>query len=242
MASEARAGLAPVLGPIERSSEVKRRFVAVLVALAVASSAVATAQEVGSSSPDSPEALAPEAADSAWSGGLDTYLYLQQEGVVVMPIARVDRGSLHLEGRFQYEDLRTGSAWVGWTFELGDALRFAVTPMVGGVFGRTNGVAPGLRLSLVWKRLELSSESEYLVDLENAQDSFFYNWSELSWQALSWLRGGLAVQRMRVYQTGLALETGAFVGLSKGPVELSVYGFNLYGDARYAIFGLGLGF
>jgi hypothetical protein len=216
--------------------------VAVLLALGVASCSVASAQETGSPSPDAPEALVPAAADSLWSGGLDTYLYLQQEGVVVMPIARVDRGSLHLEGRFQYEDLLTGSAWLGWTFEMGDELHFALTPMVGGVFGRTNGVAPGLEMTLAWRSFELSSESEYLFDLEDAQNSFFYNWSELSWQALSWLSCGLALQRMRVYQTGLALETGAFVALRKGPVELSVYGFNLYGDGRYAIFGLGLNF
>ena len=34
--------------------------------------------------------------------------------------------------------------------------------MAGAVFGRTNGVAPGLELTLSWKSVELYSENEYV--------------------------------------------------------------------------------
>ena len=80
----------------------------------------------------------------------------------LLPIFRADRGPLHLEGRYQYEDRHTGSAWLGWTLEAGKKVHLEVVPMAGAVFGRTNGVAPGLELTLSWKSVELYSENEYV--------------------------------------------------------------------------------
>jgi hypothetical protein len=50
--------------------------------------------------------------------------------------------------RYNYENLRTGSLWAGCNFSWGKTWQFAVTPMIGGVFGRTNGIAPGCEASL----------------------------------------------------------------------------------------------
>src|SRR5262249_5139181 len=54
-----------------------------------------------------------------------------------------DRSLLHLEARYNYESLHTGSAWIGANFEFGKTVTFEITPMLGGVFGDTNGIAPG---------------------------------------------------------------------------------------------------
>jgi len=187
-------------------------------------------------------AQAAPAGKAGWSGSLAGYLYLQEEDDFLLPVLAADRGSLHLEGRFQYEDLETGSLWVGRTFEAGTSLRIEVTPMAGLVFGRTDGMAPGLELTLSWRSLELYSESEYLFDFGSQEDNYFYAWSELSWEARPWLRLGLSVQRTRLYDSELEIERGLFAAVSRGPVELRVYGFNLDGDSPFAIAALSVEF
>ena len=44
-------------------------------------------------------------------------------------------GWLHLEARYNYEGIGTGSAWVGWNFGFGEKLRLDATLMAGGIFG-----------------------------------------------------------------------------------------------------------
>lgn len=184
------------------------------------------------------EAGAPAAgapAPRCWSADLSAFLYLPEDGEFLMPILSVDRRALHLEGRFQYEDRRTVSAWVGWNLTTGTRLRLEVTPMAGAVAGRTSGLAPGLELTLSWKSLSLYSESEYVFDFEGAEGDFFYNWSELSLQAWPWLRFGLSGQRTRMYRSELDVERGIFAAASAGPAELMLYGYNLDGEEPFVI-------
>jgi hypothetical protein len=209
---------------------------ALLFALAFAPGAVVLPQEA----PTPAASAAP--ADRAWSGGLESYLYLPEDDAFLMPILRADRGSMHLEGRYQYEDRETASLWLGFTLEAGKSLHLEATPMAGVVFGRTNGFAPGLELTLSWRSLELYGESEYVFDLEGQEGDYFYNWSELSWQVRPWLALGLSTQRTRLYQTELTIERGLFVAVTRGPVTLKAYGFDLDGEAPFAILALGVDF
>jgi hypothetical protein len=94
---------------------------------------------------------------------LDTY-HAKVWEVVGPHMPPADRDWLHLEGRYNYEALDTGSAWVGYNFSGGDMLAWEITPMLGGVFGDTTGVAPGYKGSLGWWKLELYSEGEYVYD------------------------------------------------------------------------------
>ena len=88
-------------------------------------------------SPAGEPAVPPAApAAASWSGSAALYLYLQEERNYLVPVLRADHGSLHLEGRYQYEAPETFSAWVGWNFETGESLHLAITPMVGGLVGQ----------------------------------------------------------------------------------------------------------
>jgi hypothetical protein len=152
----------------------------------------------------------------------------------------MDRGSLHLEARYQYEDRATVSAWAGWSFATGTELELTVVPMVGVVAGRTQGWAPGLEASLAWNTFELYSENEYVFDAEGAEGDYFYDWSQLSWDAQEWLTLGLSVQRTRMYDSELEIERGVFAAARRGPAELSVFAFNLDGEEAFAIVALGV--
>ena len=88
------------------------------------------------------------------------------------PTFTADRTWLHLEARYNYENLRTGSLWFGRNFSVGKNLVFAITPMIGGVFGRTNGIAPGCEASLAYKKLELSVSNEYVFDTSSKSGNF----------------------------------------------------------------------
>lgn len=96
-------------------------------------------------------------ANQAWT--VNAYIegyYVPGEQGYVDPIFTADHRWLHLEGRYNYEDLRTGSIWLGYNVKFTSAdqnLGLTLTPMVGGVFGRTNGVAPGCEASLTYKKL-----------------------------------------------------------------------------------------
>ncbi len=133
---------------------------------------------------------------------------------------------LHLEARYNYEDLQTGSVWAGYNLDGGEAVTFGLTPMLGAVFGATGGIAPGYRVSLEWHRLGLSSEGEVLFDLADRADSFFYNWSELAISTANGIRAGLALQKSRAYESPRGLQRGFLVGFHFRRAEVAAYLFN----------------
>ncbi len=124
--------------------------------------------------------------------------FVPDDGNYAQPSLTADRGWLHLEARYNYEDWETGSAWFGYNLAGGDAVWWELTPMVGAVFGNTTGIAPGYRGAIGWKWLEASSEGEYLFDTTDSSASFFYAWSELAVAPVPWFRTGLVGQRTRV--------------------------------------------
>jgi hypothetical protein len=150
-----------------------------------------------------------------WAFSLSAYTYLISGGKdYVQPTFTADHDWLHLEARYNYEGLDTGSAWVGYNLSLGDKLKLDFTPMIGGVFGHTNGVAPGYEATLSWWKLELYTEGEYVFDTGNSSDNYFYTWSELSLYPLDWLRVGLVIQRTKDYETDFDPQHGVLIGFT----------------------------
>ena len=88
---------------------------------------------------------------------------------------------------------------------------FEVTPMIGGVFGNTNGIVPGFEFSLTYKRIVLSSSDEYVFDTSHRNGNFFYSWPQLTYSPLDWLHLGLVAQRTKAYRTSFDTQRGLFV-------------------------------
>jgi hypothetical protein len=158
----------------------------------------------------------------------------------LMGIAWGDLAWLHVEGRYNYEALHTGSAFGGVNLGWGHQLRLDLTPMVGGVFGRLDGIAPALRFTITWWRLDLLSESEVVVPVSSGSRAFYYNWSELGISPLPAIRVGGAVQRNLVFQTSLDIQRGLFAGLRLGPINFTFYEFNWGWTSPTLVFALGL--
>src|SRR5580765_5228353 len=92
-------------------------------------------------------------------------------------VATLDRGSLHLEARYNYEVRNAGSAFIGWKFSGGDVVTFEITPIVGGLFGAAHGVVPGVEASVAWGPLDVYVEAEYVDDRAQPGSAYTYAWS-----------------------------------------------------------------
>jgi hypothetical protein len=199
------------------------------IALALVLAASPTLAETTTNAPTAANSVAAPAAGSTnkWAFSVTAYGYLVPDSRdYVQPTVTADHGWLHLEGRYNYENLDTGSAWVGYNFGGGDKLAWQFTPMVGGIFGDTDGVAPGYEGSLTWWKLELYSEGEYVVDTRDSSQNYFYNWSQLTLSPWEWLQVGMVTQRTLTYQTDRDLQRGLLVGLSYHALSFSTIVFN----------------
>ena len=155
------------------------------------------------------------------------------------PILYADRGPLHLELRYNYEDLETVALFAGWTFSLGEELAADLTPMFGAVAGDTDGVAPGLEADLAWRRLAWYTEAEYLFDLDDSDDDFFYAWSTLTYGVTDWLNAGLVTERSKLVDTDYSLQRGLALEFTRASLGFSLYAYNFGSDDFYAVVGLG---
>jgi hypothetical protein len=168
------------------------------------------------------------------------YVVPEQEDFAIVD-AMVDVGRLHIEGRYNYEGLRTGSIFVGANASAGDKLTITGTAMLGAVFGDIDGVAPGFRVTLTWWKLDLTTEDEIVIDAWAPNGTFFYSWSELGLSPLSWLRVGIVGQRLREVSSGLDLQRGLFAGVSYGKLGATVYELNAGWTTPTWVFALAAG-
>ena len=186
-----------------------------------------TGVALGQTATTDPQVRSPDTAPEPWAFSFSVYTYLlPHEQNYVNPNFTADHGGLHLEARYNYEALKTGSVWVGHNFSVGNKLVLAVTPMLGGVFGDLTGVAPGYNLSLSFGKFELSSQGEYVFDTNDRAGNFFYNWSEFSYSPVGWFRTGLVIQRTKAYQTEFDIQRGLLAGFSYKKVDFTTYIFN----------------
>jgi len=168
-----------------------------------------------------------------WDFNLTVDGYIIPDGTsYVDPVFTADRNWLHLEARYQYENLRTGSLWFGYNYSHGDVDKgstweFDLTPMIGGVFGRTNGIAPGLEVSLNFKnKIEASLTNEYVFDTTSKSGNFYYAWPQLTYSPVEWLQVGAVAQHTVAYKSPVSVQRGFLVGFSHGAWEFTTYVFN----------------
>ena len=184
-----------------------------------------------------------ESVTNSWAFSAYFYGYLVPKSRdYVDPIFTADRDWLHLEARYNYEALDTGSFWVGYNFSVGEKLVLDLTPILGGVFGDITGIAPGYNLSLSYKQFTLSSQSEYVFDTGDSAKNFFYTWSELSYSPWDWFRAGVVAQRTKAYKSALDIQRGFLVGVSYKSVEFTTYVFNLSWTDPTVVLAMGFNF
>ena len=177
---------------------------------------------------------------AAWEVHALGYGYItQSEGNYFVPVVTAEYDMLHLEARYNYEDFRTASLWVGSIFAWEGTVEGFVTPMVGVAFGRTTGISPGLEAGVQWKIFEFYTEGQYFFDLGVRDNSFMYYWTELTATVLPWLEAGVVSQRTRVIHSNDEFVAGPFIGFVGLNSELRLHALEP-GDAdnRYFVISL----
>ncbi len=188
-------------------------------------------------------AQAPPAEEPpAWEFNPDVSFYFLPDDFFVLPVFRADKNRLHLEARYNYEDRETFSGWVGYNISGGKKLEYTITPMIGGVVGLTDGLAPGLEFTFTYGRFELYNEMEYVFDAESKENNYFYSWSDLTFAPKDWLWFGISGQRTRVYQTDVDYQRGLLIGAGLKAWELNTYFFNIDTDDPFIMVNLSVGF
>ncbi|MGQ0578257.1 MAG: hypothetical protein ACT4PQ_05020 [Betaproteobacteria bacterium] len=211
---------------------------AIAAALLVPLLACAAADSGDTASPPLPA----QTTDWAYSA-TGMYYFPPDDDNFLLAITTAERGSLHLEARYNYEAQDTGSLFVGWKFSGGAKLTYELTPILGAVFGATQGIAPGLEASLAYGVVDFYTEAEYLHDTEVEDDSFTYAWSELGFSPLEWLRFGIVGQRTRAYDSDRDIQRGGFAQFISDNLTFGLYVFNPEDSAdRVAILSLGAEF
>jgi hypothetical protein len=172
-------------------------------------------------------ASAPKPSGEPWAYSLtvDAY-FVPNEVDYGDPVFTADRKWLHLEARYNYENLHTGSVWAGYNFSWGKNLVLDVTPILGAVFGRTNGIAPGCEASLSFKKFTASISNEFVITPGNTDNSFYYSWPEVTYAPTHWLKLGGVAQHTKAYQTSLDVQRGVLGGLNYKNWEFTTYVFN----------------
>lgn len=182
-----------------------------------------------------------ELDNSKWNFKVEGDFYFT-DPFYILPIVTADKNWLHLEARYNYEELKTFSGWIGYNFSGGKQFTYSIIPMAGIVAGRLTGLSPGLELELTYWNLEFSSQSEFVFDTEDSENNFYYNWSDLSYSPAEWLFFGLSAQRTKAYETDLDIQRGMFAGVSYKNIETSVYYFNPGNEDYFFLLSLSTGF
>jgi hypothetical protein len=205
--------------------------------------ALAMGSALAQGTTDSAPVSSTKATPNPWAFSLTTSGYIVPDGQsYVSPDFTADRGWLHLEARYNNEALKTGSLWAGYNFSAGKKLVLNATPMVGAVFGDLNGIAPGCLITLTYKRVQLYASAEYVFDIQNRSNNYFYTWNQITYSPLHWLQVGLVSQRNRVYQTGLDVQRGVLAGVTYKKVNFTTNVFNFGWTTPTEVLSLGLNF
>jgi len=222
------------------------RFATTLLVLVFCCASPASGQTAASpaqvAAPGAPAAAGPEAEKEWTFSAMVSGYNVPGDRLYPQPTLTADRRRLHLEARYNYEDLDTGSAWVGYNLGGGEKVAWELTPMVGGVFGNVVAVAPGYRGLVSWWRLKFASEGEYVFGWKDEEERFFYNWSELTIAPADWWRVGLATQRTRAYSADRDIQRGIVVGVSYRSLDAAFYLFNPDDDVSIVVATVTFGF
>jgi hypothetical protein len=172
---------------------------------------------------------------------VEQYYYTRTAGSEAMmtPMANfTSANNWYGEARYNFDELNTFSLYAGKKFSGDGVLSWEATPLVGGLMGQMTGGSVGMNFGVDYRKIFFASQSQYSFSIENSVDKYFYNWSELGYNATSWLYAGVAVQQTNIYKTIGKLEPGCMLGVSIKNWTIPLYAFNTNGDERYFVLGV----
>ncbi len=184
-----------------------------------------------------------QAEHAPWEVSAQGYLYLlNSEKNYLNPIFTADKNLLHLEARYNYEEIKTASAFAGVNMVFGKKKQSVITPMAGIAFGETTGIIPALEIYMPGKLLEFYSEIEYFISTKKAYKNFFFNWSELGVNITDNAITGITAQVESNYEEKMIFDKGLYASYTLKNLTLSGYYFNPFATNYFFIAGVNFSF
>lgn len=155
----------------------------------------------------------------------------------LLPILFLDDDYLHIEGRYNYEGMQTGSFFIGKNMlSAGGSVHVVATPMFGAVFGPGAGFAPALEITLTTGRFLLAAEGEYVFRYDGNTDDSFFSWSQLTYAVGGGWSAGLTAQRLRPRPEGRNVDAGPILAWRPKYIGGALMAYDPFSaDAFYAI-------
>jgi len=174
--------------------------------------------------------------------GFENYnLSSKNEPFVWMPIIhRVGKKGLYTEFRYNYEERKTASVYIGKNFSHDSALSYSITPMLGWVFGRFNGGSVALNADADYKKFFISVQTQYTASKNGASENFFYTWAEIGYEPVEWFYTGVSTQLTKVYKERLETEYGVLIGFNIKKINIPVYVFSPFDKKINLLIGINL--
>jgi hypothetical protein len=183
-----------------------------------------------------------DSTNKTWTFNAVALFNIIQDDFFITSIVNADKNKLHLESRYNYEDIKTVSFFGGYNFTGGNKIKYRFTPILGVVLGNTDGIAPGLKIELTSGGFRLYSEMEYVFNFNEKTYSFYFNWSELTYSPKDWFWVGITGQRTRIYANDLDIQRGFLAGLRRKNIFFIGYLLNPFTENTFGILGFGISF
>lgn len=173
------------------------------------------------------------------SAGVEQYYYTGATTSQIVPrIYYQNKVNWIGEVRYNYEAPNTLSLNVGKTFAMDRNSAIKLTPFGGLLAGGMKGGNVGSNISVESNSIFFSAETQYSFSWNEAQENFFYNWSELGYQVGELFYAGLALQYTRPMNLMTVWEPGVMMGLTYKNWTLPLYAFNPTTSSRNFVLGI----
>lgn len=175
--------------------------------------------------------------NNSWDFNAQLYLTITSDNLVAMPVFNMTKNHLYLQSRFNYESAETYSLSAGYLFNGGDKFSYEITPMMGIMLGKQYGFLPEISINLSYRNFNLSSDSEYQINLKHPKLNYISTWNEFTFYPKDWLYAGISVQRSRIFNTYLDVQKGIVMGVIINKFTFMGYLFNFIDD-KHDVFGM----
>jgi hypothetical protein len=174
------------------------------------------------------------ASESKWTTSISTFWTdPPHDSGYLSGILYADRGALHLEAHWAYEDRDTLSVFAGKNIPIEGDISGSFVPRIGYATGDSDGIVPALALELGWEALTFSTDIEWLIGTSSETDDFIYSWNEFTWDINERFTVGLVGQRTNVFDQELSVDRGFLFGVGFGQMRATAYFFNPDQDDPY---------
>jgi hypothetical protein len=191
------------------------------------------------------ETLLGQKADStkAWEATGEMDNNFLTEKYIPGVIAMFDRKWLHLEGRYNSEDIHMASFWGGYNFAGGRKFTYTITPMIGVMFGNGSGLLPGVGVALDWKKWTFTNETAIVLYSSSKKDErYIYTSNELDYAIDDIFYVGISLNRSKIYASPVELNAGIGGGFTVGKFTASAFIYDPFDIAPFGFISLSWSF